>query len=115
MKKKEQPDWYSVRCLFCSARREDMVKQHLYEERITVWRAASFDEAVSLAEDEAHQYAKDTDSEYIELAQAYHVYPKRLSSGSEVFSLMRESNHSPGKYLDRYFDTGEERQGKVPC
>jgi hypothetical protein len=92
-----------------------MTKRNLYEERITVWRAASFDEAVELAEREAREYAKGAETEYMELAQAFHVFPGRLTSGAEVFSLLRESNYSPGEYLDRYFDTGDERQRHMPC
>lgn len=108
--KKRQLDWYSVRCVFRSAERSGRPKRNLYEERITVWRASSFDDAIKLAECDARQYAEDTDSEYIKFAQAFHVFPNKLTSGAEVFSLMRESNYSPKKYLDTYFDNGNERQ-----
>lgn len=104
-----------MRCLFRHADRDGMTKQNLYEERITIWRAPSFDKAVEMAEHDAEQYAEDVNAQYLGLAQAYHAYPKRLSSGSEVFSLMRESNHYPKRYLDTYFDNGDERQGNMPC
>jgi hypothetical protein len=33
-----------------------------------------------------------------------------LSDGAEVFSLMRASDLEPEAYIDRFFDTGLERQ-----
>ena len=113
--KKKETEWYSVRCIFRSPPLGKMTKRNLYEERITVWRATSFDEAVALAERDAEKYARDTEMEYLGLAQGYHTFEKRLTSGSEVYSLMRESNYSPSKYLDHFFDTGHERQGDMPC
>jgi hypothetical protein len=87
-----------------------MTKNHLYEERITIWKVESFDQAIELAEKEAEEYANDNDCEYIDLAQAYHLYEKTIGNGSEICSLMREHNYTPKKYLDRYFDTSHERQ-----
>ncbi|MEU5943558.1 hypothetical protein ABZ807_31340 [Micromonospora sp. NPDC047548] len=42
--------WFSVRCIFQYGSDAPFV----YEERITVWRAVSFDAAIALAEAEAH-------------------------------------------------------------
>ncbi len=101
--------WYSVRCVFKHQRRVDMEKRNLYEERITIWNTDSFDKAIELAEEEAKSYAKDTDSVFVGLSQGYHLYETEIINGSEIFSLMREHNYSPKTYLDRYFDTGQER------
>lgn len=102
--------WYSVRCLFRHKLRPDMAKNNLYEERITLWKSASFEKAIELAEREAEEYADNNECQYLGLAQAYHLFDKKIQDGSEVFSLMREHNYSPKKYLDRYFDTSYERQ-----
>lgn len=107
-------EWYAVRCIFRHPPRHDMTKKFLYEERITIWKAKSFEEAIEKAEVEAKEYA-EPDSKYLELAQAYNLFTKTLKSGAEVFSLMRESNYSSKKYLDTYFDNGSEREGKVEC
>lgn len=107
---KEQ--WYSVRCIFKHLPRHDATKRNLYEERITIWKAKSFEEAVELAEIEAKDYA-DPDSEYLGLAQVFNLFDEVLENGTEVFSLMRESNYTPKKYLDIYFDNGSERQGNI--
>jgi hypothetical protein len=43
--------WFSVRCLFAT----DAAAPGAYEERITLWRAPGFDEAIELAEAEARE------------------------------------------------------------
>jgi hypothetical protein len=108
-----QQEWYSVRCFFRFDRDTDSTKRNTYEERITIWRAASFAEAIELAEREADEYARFHKGEYTGLAQAYELPEVHLTSGAEVFSLLRESDLSPRKYLDRFFDTGDERQGEM--
>jgi hypothetical protein len=100
-------EWYGVRCVF---RWTEAVEQS-YEERITVWHAVDFDSALVLAESEAREYAKDMGATYVGLAQAYATGNKELASGSEVFSLLRDSALPPEEYVDRFFDTGEEHQG----
>lgn len=55
MAQEQDLGWYSVRCVFrCRTRR----RWRIYEERINVWCAHSFEEAISKAEAEAAEYAK---------------------------------------------------------
>jgi hypothetical protein len=99
-----------VRCIFAVLPPE--TSPQIYEERITLWRADSFDEAIAMAEEEARRYAEDDREQpftYLGLAQAYRAY-EGPRHGAEVFSLMRESDHEPDDYLDTFFDTGQERQ-----
>lgn len=58
-------DWFSVRCIF----RSDAGTPPWYEERITLWRAASFDAAIALAEAEAAEYADQVGIVYLGLAR----------------------------------------------
>ncbi|MET8543483.1 hypothetical protein ABZW03_22960 [Kitasatospora sp. NPDC004799] len=103
--------WYAVRCVFHWNTAGD---SPLYEERLTLWRARSTDEAIRRAEDEARTYARDNGHHYLELAQCYALATDgRPGDGDEVFSLLRESRLDADAYLDRHFDTGEERQGTV--
>lgn len=100
--------WFGVRCLFTHG-------DALYEERITLWRARDFEQAIELAEADALQYSEDvTDPDlptaYIELAQAYALDDDPSLQGAEVFSLIRESTLPPREYIDRFFDTGDEYQ-----
>jgi hypothetical protein len=98
---------YGVRCIF--KRRG----QPHYEERITLWRANSFEAAIERAEAEAVDYQEGSESEYMHMAQVYELAAGRVGDGSEVFSLIRDSSLGPKEYITRFFDTGSERQGKV--
>jgi hypothetical protein len=96
--------WYSVRCLFHDP------DEGLYEERITLWQGVSFEHAIEQAEQEANEYAETVALRYVGLAQAYHLGEEAIGSGSEVFSLCRDSDLEPNAYIDAFFDTGGERQ-----
>lgn len=99
-----EPGWFGVRCVFRWS------QPPTYEERITLWRAESLDDAIAKAEEEAASYAGKLDSEYLDIAQAYWIGSTPPGNGAEAFSLMRDSDLSPDDYLDAFFDTGNERQ-----
>ncbi|GAA0454640.1 hypothetical protein Aca07nite_69090 [Actinoplanes capillaceus] len=101
-------EWFSVRCLF----RLGNGTPATYEERVTLWRASTFAEAVTSAEAEAEAYAADVAGEYLGLAQVYSLSDEP-GHGAEIFSLLRGSTLEPDAYLDAFFDTGDERQGAV--
>ncbi len=99
--------WFSVRSVL-----HDRGNQ-AYEERVTLWQAATFDEAIALAEAEAAEHASAFDDVvYVGLAQAYRL-PEPPRHGAEVFSLIRASTLAPESYLDMFFDTGAEFQRGV--
>ena len=103
--------WYAVRCVFTVGWPPEAVGK-TYEERITLWRAASADDAIARAEAEALEYAaaiEEEPSTYLEFAQAYQLSDDP-GDGAEIFSLMRDSDLDPDGYIDRFFDTGTERQ-----
>ncbi|MER5777166.1 hypothetical protein ABT144_23270 [Streptomyces sp. NPDC002039] len=102
--------WYAVRCVFQWA--DDVGAP--YEERLTLWRAGSMEEAISRAEAEAWRYAEENDHRYLELAQCHRLdVDGRPGDGDEVFSLLRDSLLDARSYLDRHFDTGGEHQGST--
>lgn len=97
--------WYAVRCVF-------EIDKGLYEERITMWSCNSFERAIELAEVEAQEYVASAGIDgYVGLAQAFLIGRDQPTSGSEIFSLLRESPLSPQEYVSKYFDTGGERHG----
>jgi hypothetical protein len=103
----ESSDWFGVRCIFNDK------NVGTYEERITLWRAHDFAEAISLAETEALEYAAILEGvHYTSLAQAYRLADEP-GHGAEVFSLMRDSTLGDEEYLSTFFDTGAECQGDV--
>jgi hypothetical protein len=81
----EQP-WYAVRCVFLVQDNRLPAGQKAYEERMTMWRADSFDEAIAKAEQEGHGYVDDHEhvEEFTGLAQAYHLFDDP-ENGAEVF------------------------------
>jgi hypothetical protein len=101
---------YSVRCLFRWLDPPSGSAANTYEERITLWRAASIDAAIGLAETEAGAYAKDGGCEYLGYCQAFALANEVALSGVEVFSLLRDSELEPSMYLNAFFDTGAERE-----
>ena len=107
---------FAVRLVIELAARSIQTKKHLYEERITLWRADTFEGALKKAEIEARSYAKEEQS-VLSLAQAYELYDPVSFEGesAEVFSLVRESDLAQEEYLTAFFDTGNERtQSRKP-
>jgi hypothetical protein len=97
-------EWYGVRCIF---HHRDL---RVYEERITLWEAPDGATAIARAEAEAIVYAHEhQDVDYLDIAQSFHMFAPP-GDGAEAFSLMRSSELPPTEYLDRFFDTGAERQ-----
>jgi hypothetical protein len=101
----DELEWFSVRCVFAWSGWEGRP----FEERITLWRARSLDHAIELAEQEAGEYAAEHGFEYLQLSQAYEITEgSEIGNGTEVFSLLRDSDLAPDDYLDSFFSTGRE-------
>lgn len=106
-----EPGWYAVRSVLRLKNPSDQTGS-AYEERITLWHAASFAEAIEKAEAESKSYVDGLDlppNASTDLVQAYHLFDEP-GDGAEIFSLIRLSELEPEAYLDTYFDTGTERQ-----
>lgn len=99
----EESGWYATRMVF-------EWEPGLYEERITLWQADSFDEAIDRGVDEARRYANDHGMTGTGMVQAFALF-EAPGDGAEVFSLLRESDLSADDYVEAFFDTGRERQG----
>jgi pentatricopeptide repeat protein len=101
--------WYAVRCLIRFS--EDQEPGGTYEERVTLWRADSFDAAIARAEAEVVEFTDVVGGEYVGLAQCFHLAAEgNVGEGWEVFSLMRDSDLDPDDYIARFFATGAERE-----
>ncbi len=95
--------WYAVRCVF---RRTGY---NLYEERIILVKASSYEEALDKAEKEAEEYAEALeDFMYTGYAEAFHLFDEKLKDGTEVYSTMRESELESTDYIKRFLRTGKE-------
>jgi hypothetical protein len=99
-------DWYAVRHVVANG--------NLFEERVTLWRAASAEKAIAQAEKEVAAYTATVGGQALDMFQSYQLADEP-ADGAEVFSLIRRSEPSPESYLDAFFDTGEEHQQVVPA
>ncbi len=104
--------WFGVKCLFEHRGLEAEPGRAVYEERIVVVLAASFDEAVARAETEAADYIGGL-GEYLGFCDVYCTGSARLGEGSEVYSLMREVSLDRRGFIDRYHDDGTEKSRKM--
>ncbi|MCX5205172.1 hypothetical protein OG897_27410 [Streptomyces sp. NBC_00237] len=106
MPEQSATSWFSARTVY---RHRDL---NTYEERITLWHVTDSDAAMAAAEQEAAEYCEGLDgTEYLGFVQTFALFSDEGAPGigSEVFSLMRDSELAPDAYLDRHFDTGGER------
>ncbi|MCA9248865.1 MAG: DUF4288 domain-containing protein [Planctomycetales bacterium] len=98
--------WYGVRLIY----RLTGLSRPAYEERVVLVRAESGEGAIAAAEKESKVYESET-AQYVGYAMAFHIFDENgpcLGPGTEVFSLIRQSELDPKAYLDRFHDTGNE-------
>lgn len=98
--------WYGVRMLY----QLTGTSKQAYEERVMIVRADDGADAVQLAEQLSKSYESDT-TKYLGDAMAFHIFDENgpcLGPGTEVFSLIRESELEPNAYVGRFHDTGNE-------
>lgn len=104
--------WYSARCIFRHHSSDAQLAS--YEGRVILLRAHDSDHALRRAEDEARAYAASLEGvEQLGFLDVYHLFEDSIGDGTEVFSLMRESELGPRAYISEFFDTGSERSRSV--
>jgi hypothetical protein len=107
----EHDRWFAVRCLFQGDSQDMDGSEQSYEERITLWRAASLDDAIARAEAEAAEYAEFAGLTHVAgFEQSYPLADAPPRDGAEVFALTRSSGLPPQVYVEQFFATGRERQ-----
>ena len=111
MEVRPQP-WIAVRCLFSHPKHVSDAEQHLYEERITLWRAGSFKAACAMADADALVYAAENNCIFVRTTDAFHLFDERVGSGTEVWSVMRGSGMTPELYIATFCDTPRDRKTK---
>jgi hypothetical protein len=94
-------DWYAVRSVFLFGKKRD--GKNVFEERIVVFSAKTFDGAFAKACREAKRYAKEGRMKRHPLMEAYLQDGDALVDGYEVWSTLFESNDSLHSFVkDRY-------------
>jgi Domain of unknown function (DUF4288) len=107
------PEWFSAKTIYKHHRVEAGTPKVVFEERVVLFRAMSFEEAIVQAEAEAREYRGSAgETVYLDFVNVYHLFDASVGHRTEVYSLMRESNLSNKEYLDTFYDTGQERTQK---
>ena len=102
-------DWYSAKTIYKHQRVENGKPKTWFEERVVLFRATNFDDAITKAEAEAAIYCGTRGNTiYLGFVDVFHLFDEKVGSGTEVFSLMRESGLTNKKYLDHFYDDGKE-------
>jgi hypothetical protein len=106
--------WYGAKTIYKSYFLDDDTLKTIFEERVVLLRATDFDHAIAQAETEAAEYCRCLDdTEYLGYVNVYQIADATVGQGTEVYSLMRESDLSEENYLDHFYDDGKERAQKV--
>jgi hypothetical protein len=104
-------EWYGVKGLFRWYFKSDGSTDSV-EERVVLFRAMSFDEAISMAEDEAKTYCKnDRRANFrIEALGWWDAYlvGEEPKSGVEVFSRLCNTELDGEAFVRRYYPKGHE-------
>ncbi|MDP0490398.1 MAG: DUF4288 domain-containing protein [Verrucomicrobiota bacterium JB023] len=111
MEEPTQP-WYAVKCIFSHPSRAKEGEGNLYEERITLWKAESWNEAFRKAEKEAKEYEAE-DCVFIEATDAFHLFDDEIKNGTEVWSGMRDSHFDSDTYIKTFCVSGRERMSTL--
>jgi hypothetical protein len=109
IKMSESQPWFTVRCLFSHPGRVKDGDGNLYEERVTLWKCGSWDEAFRLARLEAETYAREGGAVLIDTTDAFHQFDTVCGHGTEVWSVMRGSHLNPQTYASTFCTTERDR------
>ena len=82
----------------------------VFEERIVLFHAVNFEDAIAKAETEANDHCTAVENVvYLGFVSVYYLPEETVGDGTEIYSLMRDSDLSDTEYLARFHDDGHER------
>lgn len=95
--------WYAVQALL------KWEGRGVFEERITIWHAASAESAERQARRESHRYGvTNRHPTLVAIMAVDEIGPARPNHGDLIFTFVRPSTAAPDEYLDTFFDAGPE-------
>jgi hypothetical protein len=101
--------WYAAKTVYKNRYVLDGVPQCCFEDRVVLFRAASFEDAMAKAEAKATEYAAASErTVYLGFMDVYWLFEKTVGDRTEVFSLMRDSDLSEEEYLARSYGDVDE-------
>lgn len=99
--------WYGARCVFRFDGMSDDDPTPAFEERVTLHRAESFEEAAEAAIRAAQAYEAEPGPVFVGTVDVYRL-AEEPGDGAEVFSLLRQNEASASEYVCRFVRTGSE-------
>ncbi len=97
--------WYSVRSAFRVDLTHNGKARRAFEERVVLFRAASFDEALAKGEAETKRYAAFLQTgTLLDHIVAYHIHDDELVEGDEVWSCMRGLETTDEEFMRRIYE-----------
>lgn len=102
--------WYSAKTVYRHQLAQDEKTKTVFEERVVLFHAANFEDAIAKAETEANRYCSAVENVvYLGFVNVYYLPEDTVEDGTEIYSLMRDSDLSDAEYLTRFHDDGHER------
>ena len=99
-----------MRSIYRSASTDSNMR-YSYEERTVLFHEVAFENAIAKARKEAEDYIQDSEMITTDYFSAFEIYTDGFESGTEVFSLIRDSDMENNDYVNSFYDTGGERVG----
>ncbi len=110
MQRIDDVGWYSAKTVYRHRLVQEGVTKKVFEERVVLFHAANFEDAIAKAEIEAKRYCSAVENVVsLDFASVYYFPEETVGNGSEIYSLMRDSNLSDMEYLSRFHEDGHER------
>lgn len=98
-------EWYSVRSIFRADVVEEGQPRRVFEERVVVFRAASFEDALAKGEAEARRYCEgSTQACMLDHLVAFSLQEREINEGTEVWSCLRDLDLTDEAYLERFYE-----------
>lgn len=104
-----EQQWYGIKCLIEHDGLSEEPGSHVYEERVVIFCAPDFDQAIARAEREVADYAQANGARYIGYCNAYKIDALAIEDGTEVYSVMREVPLPCADFITRYYDDGTDK------
>jgi hypothetical protein len=103
MQRSDDDGWYSAKTVYRHRLVQDGVTKTVFEERVVLFHAANFEDATAKAETEASKYCSAVENVvYLGFVSVYYLPEDTVREGTEIYSLMRDSDLSDADYLARF-------------
>lgn len=106
-------EWYAVKGIF-RWYMKDTGETARFEDRVTLFKATSFDEAIEMAKKEAIEYCEEYPTanyliESLGIWETFSLQTEVIEQGEEVFSQLFHSYLDAKDYIQKYYPKSEER------